>query len=258
MGTNMTTGEGIPAAGTADSESAASRRRAPHPSRAARGRGATAAQSIYQQLRAEIMTLKRKPGEPVIEKDLLQTYGVSRTPVREAVRQLAGEGLLEVFPQSGTFVARIPLSNLPESMRIRTALEETTARYAAQRATPQQVAGLEDLIARQRVAAEAGDAEAFHRADEEFHSAIADVAGLPGVWTLIQQVKVQIDRYRRLTLPDPGRMVRLVDEHAAAVTAIAEHRPDAAEAAIKLHLEKLAAEFGERSKQLPDYFIADL
>ncbi|MCG5241537.1 GntR family transcriptional regulator [Azospirillum doebereinerae] len=237
--------------------SAPVRRRVPKPASASRERGITAAQQVYQQLRAEIVGLRRKPGEPLSEKELAQAHGISRTPVREAMLKLAAERLVEVFPQSGTFVARIPLSDLPQSIIIRSALEEASVRHAAERATPDQIARLTAIIDRQRVVTAAGDREGFHVTDEEFHAGLSDAAGLPGIWTLIQQVKVQIDRYRRLTLPEPGRMERVVEEHAAVVAAIAAHDPEAAARAIRHHLGNLrdgidAFRIGE-----PDWFIDD-
>jgi len=236
---------------------APTRRRTPKPAAALRERGITAAQQVYQQLRAEIVGLHRKPGDPISEKDLAQAHGVSRTPVREAMLKLASERLVEVFPQSGTFVARIPLSDLPQSIIIRAALEEASVRYAAERATAEQIGRLTAIIARQRVVVAAGDREGFHLSDEDFHAALSDAAGLPGVWTLIQQVKVQIDRYRRLTLPEPGRMQRVVEEHAAVVTAIAAHDPDAAVLAIRRHLENLREGIDAFRVGEPDYFIDD-
>ncbi|MFD1628063.1 GntR family transcriptional regulator [Azospirillum griseum] len=237
--------------------SPAPRRRTPKPAAVVRERGLTAAQQVYQQLRADILSLQRKPGEPISEKDLAQAHGVSRTPVREAVLKLTSERLVEVFPQSGTFVARIPLSDLPETIIIRSALEEACVRHAAERATPEQVARLSAIVAHQRAMAEACDRDGFHMADEEFHAALSDTAGLPGVWALIQQVKVQIDRYRRLTLPEPGRMDRVIGEHAAVVTAIAAHDGDAAARAIKHHLEKLREGIDAYRVEEPTFFIDD-
>jgi DNA-binding GntR family transcriptional regulator len=79
---------------------------------------------IYQTLRREIVSMHRKPGDPIIEKELASTFGVSRTPIREALLRLSAEHLVEIAPQSGTFVARIPLADLPEAIVIRRALEE--------------------------------------------------------------------------------------------------------------------------------------
>jgi DNA-binding GntR family transcriptional regulator len=131
-------------------------------------RGASATASIYRDLRGDIVSLRRRPGEPIIENQIAQTYGVSRTPVREAMLKLADEGLIEVFPQSGTFVSRIPLAALPEAIAIRMALEEATVRLAAERATRSQVARLRVCLEVQREREAAGDHEGFHQSDEEF------------------------------------------------------------------------------------------
>ena len=153
-------------------------------------------------------------------RQLARSYGFSRTPVREAVRKLADEGLIEIFPQSGTFAARIPLAALPETIVIRKALEETSARFAAERGRRSQIIALLAHFERQREASRAGDRDAFHQADEAFHGAIAEAAGYRGIWALVEQVKVHVDRYRRLTLPQEGRMARAIREHAAIAAAI--------------------------------------
>ena len=81
--------------------------------------------------------------------------------------------------------------------------------------TASQILSLQAILQRQREADDAGDRDAFHQADESFHAAIADVAGYPGIWTLIQQVKVHVDRFRQLTLPQLGRMGQVIAEHEA-------------------------------------------
>ena len=168
---------------------------------------------IYSDLRAELLSLQRRPGEAISEAEIALSYGVSRTPVREAILKLSDEGLLEIFPQSGIIVSRIPVAALPEAIIIRKALEETTARLAAERATSSQILALRAILERQREAEAAGDSEAFHQADEAFHATIAEIAGHPGIWKLIQQVKVHVDRYRRLTLPQQGRIAQVITEH---------------------------------------------
>ncbi|WP_448190994.1 GntR family transcriptional regulator [Azospirillum sp. sgz301742] len=219
-------------------------------------RGATVSASIYRELRDDILSLRRKPGEAIAEKQIAEAYGVSRTPVREAVLKLADEGLIEVFPQSGTFVSRIPLAALPEAIAIRRVLEEATVRYAAQRATRSQVARLRACLELQRERDAAGDLEGFHQADEEFHALLAETAGYPGFWTLIQQVKVQVDRYRRLTLPVRGRMSVVISEHEAVLEAIAGHDPDRAVQALTAHLDDLQVTIAEAQKANPLYFSA--
>src|SRR4029079_17777833 len=151
-------------------------------------RAATAASKIYSDLRIELVSLQRRPGEAIAKAEIALSYGVSRTPVREAILRLSDEGLLEIYPQSGIFVSRIPIAALPEAIIIRKALEETTARLAAERATSSQILTLCSVLERQREASAARDSSAFHQADEMFHAAIADVAGYPGIWKFIQQV----------------------------------------------------------------------
>jgi DNA-binding GntR family transcriptional regulator len=220
--------------------------------------GNSASALVYQALRREIVSMQRKPGEPIIEREIGTVFGVSRTPIREAILRLADEGLVEVAPQSGTFVSRIPLATLPEAMIIRRALEEVTVRAAAEKATGSQVTGLQALIERQRERVAADDRDGFHEADQAFHAAIAEAGGHPGIWSLVQQVMVQVDRYRRLTLPEPGRMVRVIDEHVDVVRAIAEHNPQKAVAMIDAHIDGLMVGLVEIPDHHPSCFFGEL
>lgn len=217
-------------------------------------RGNTVAATIYRDLRAEVVSAQRKPGEPIAEKSIAQDYGVSRTPVREAILRLADEGLIEIFPQSGTFVSRIPLKVLPEAIAIRKALEVATVRYAAERATDSQIAALRANLDLQQETMGEGDFDRFHAADESFHGLLAETSGYPGFWTVTQQVKVQIDRFRRLTLPVLGRIAAVLAEHAAIVDAIAHHDPDAAAKALSTHLDDLEITIDAAQRANPLYF----
>jgi GntR family transcriptional regulator, rspAB operon transcriptional repressor len=223
-------------------------------SRSGRPRAATAASKIYSDLRIELVSLQRRPGEAVSEAEIALSYGVSRTPVREAILKLSDEGLLEIYPQSGIFVSRIPIAALPEAILIRKALEETTARLAAERATPSQILALRSVLERQREASAARDSSAFHQADEMFHAAVADVAGYPGIWKFIQQVKVHVDRYRLLTLPQHGRIAKVIGEHEAVLTAIEAHDPERARQAMESHLESLLDNISATQHGNPEYF----
>src|SRR6478735_521730 len=222
--------------------------------RSGRPRTATAASRIYSDLRIELVSLQRRPGEVISEAEIALSYGVSRTPVREAILKLSDEGLLEIFPQSGIFVSRIPIAALPEAIIIRKALEETTARLAAEHATSSQILTLHSVLERQREANAARDRDAFHQADELFHATIASVAGHPGIWKFIQQVKVHVDRYRLLTLPQHGRIVKVIGEHEAVVTAIEAHDPERARQAMENHLESLLKNISATQHTNPGYF----
>jgi DNA-binding GntR family transcriptional regulator len=190
----------------------------------------------------------------ISEAEIALSYGVSRTPVREAILKLSDEGLLEIFPQSGIFVSRIPIAALPEAILIRKSLEATTAQLAAERAAASQILVLQAILERQREANAAKDGDAFHRADEMFHATIAEVAGYPGIWTLIQQVKVNVDRYRLLTLPQQGRIARVIVEHEAILSAIAAHDASGARTAMEIHLESLLDNISVTQNINPEFF----
>jgi GntR family transcriptional regulator, rspAB operon transcriptional repressor len=209
---------------------------------------------VHQRLRDDILSLALKPGTAVSEKDLSLAYGVGRTPVREALLRLSDEGLVEVIPKSGTVVTRIPMSKLPQAIVIRKALEDVAVRAAATRASVSDLMEIRMLLQRQSEAAAAGDEAGFHQADEDFHAAIAAAAGYPDIWDLVKQVKVEVDRYRRLTLPQAGRMVRVQGDHAAVADALEARDPEAASLAMATHLDTLQLSLAEIRGIYPDYF----
>ncbi len=216
---------------------AAGRRTGPPPRVSTRPAGTW--RLVYQGLRADIVSMAIQPGDKISENELAKRFGVSRTPAREAIQRLADEGLVEIFPQSGTFVSRIPFEELPEALIIRKALERTTTAMAATTATRSQLLGLASIVELQREAAQVEDASAFHRADELFHAKIAEIAGYPGIWKLILQVKTQVDRFRRLTLVLPHRMFAVIDEHTLVLNAIERRDGDAAAQAMADHLDSV-------------------
>ena len=215
----------------------------------------TSASAIFETLREEIVALELPPGAPLSEKALTLRFGVSRTPLREALIRLAETGLVDIFPQSGTFVARIPLAALPEAAAIRQALERLTVERAAATAGDEDIKALDETVARQRFFAGRRDLRAFHEADEAFHEAIAAIAGYPGAWRVLKQVKVQIDRARQLTLPAPGRMNKVIGEHLVVRNAVVHHDVASAAAAMREHLSKVILDLDRLRRQNPDFFI---
>lgn len=218
-----------------------------------RRRPVSAAQTVYAAVREEIVAMRMTPGAVLLEKQIAHNFGVSRTPVREALLKLAGEGLVDIFPQSGTFVSRIPFDALPEVMVIRSALEQTAVRSAAVRASAADVGALRANIDAQRRSAD-DDHEGFHALDEALHAMIADAAGYPGIWTLTRQIKVQVDRCRRLIMPREGRRAETIDEHAAIVEAIAGGDPDAAARAVAVHMDRVRSLIEQAQASTPEYF----
>ncbi|MDH4415186.1 MAG: GntR family transcriptional regulator [Rhizobium sp.] len=221
-----------------------------------RTRDGRAATRIHAVLRDEIVEMHLKPLETLNEKQLGQRFGVSRTPVREALLRLADEGLVEIYPQSGTFVSRIPRRALYEAILIRKSLEVTTVSLAiAAMKDADRLPALEENQAALIKAAEAGDIPLFHRVDSEFHRLIGNIAGYPGIWTVIAQVKVHIDRYRFVTLPQKGRLDLVIAEHAAIIDGMRRRDEGAAVLAMSQHIGRMTEELDDIEHLDPDLFL---
>ncbi|MBB5189911.1 DNA-binding GntR family transcriptional regulator [Silvimonas terrae] len=218
----------------------------------------SAAMRVYQTLRQQIVDMVMLPGARINEKEIAVLHGTSRTPVHEAVRRLVEEGLVEVTQRVGTYVSRIPLDRLGEAMLVRTALEVAIVQRAALRIKPEDIARLRHALTGQLACVAAADIVRFHRMDEEFHEALAEIAGFPGVWRMIQQAKTQIDRYRRLTLPMPGRMDVVVAEHDHVVAMLEAGEAEQAACAMREHLDQVLPVLEIARMHRPEYFIAHL
>lgn len=215
----------------------------------------TTATVIYRELHTAIVSMELTPGTPLNEKALTERFGVSRTPVREAIIRLVEDGLVDVFPQSGTFIARIPVALIPEAVIIRQALEGATVERAAAIATQHHVDALDEIIAQQEFFSERKNLGAFHESDDAFHEEIASIAGHPGIWQFLKPVKVQIDRARRMTLPSLGRMAHVIAEHKIIRNAIEIHDVASACAGMKQHLSAVEPDINELRKSNPDSFV---
>lgn len=215
----------------------------------------TSATVIYEALYKAIARMELRPGEPLQEKMLTDHFGVSRTPLREALLRLQGDGLVELLPQAGTFVSRIPISAIREAIIIRRGLEEIAVTRIAEVADNKDIARLDITIAQQRLAVSIDDKAGFHDADEAFHEAIALNAGFTMLWPMVRQMKVHLDRLRVLSLPIEGRMDVTIDEHQKIRDAIARHDVEGAKAALHEHLGVMVPYIDELSASYPDYFI---
>ena len=215
----------------------------------------TSASAIYRDLQSQIVDMTLKPGTALGEQMLADRYGVSRTPVREAIIRLNEERLVDVRPQQGTFVSRLDIALIPEAVIIRQALEGATVQQAARVAGEADIAILDDILAEQRLHRDRNALKRFMNADEAFHEAIASIARLPGVWGYLKPAKVHIDRARWLTLPFLGRTTPVIVEHELIRNAIAAHDPAAALAAMTVHLQAVFPDFASLRTQFSDYFV---
>jgi len=174
--------------------------------------------------------------------------------VREALLRLVEEQLVDIYPQSGTLVARIRESVAQDAMVIRNALERFAAREAAMRASAADIAALDATLARQRAAADNRDIAGFHEADEAMHQLIASIAGHPNIWRVIKREKASVDRVRLLTLQFAGRFKTVIAEHSRIIEALRARDPAKAEAMMHAHLGRVLPSLEGIRARYPDYF----
>ena len=158
---------------------------------------------VYSILRQAIISSQLAPGEAIRKELVALQLGVSRAPVSDAINRLADEGLVEIYPQTGTFVARLRLDKIETAQFVRIALETAAIRRAAERSTADIVQRLRDNLDRQRKAADSRDFEGFYALDEELHDMICDAAGLVGLRGIAAKGRRQSGRGGRL-LPRHG------------------------------------------------------
>lgn len=198
---------------------------------------------IYDVLRRLIVQSQVPSGAPLHENDIATACRISRTPVRAALRQLVLEGLVTTWPQVGSVVASIDRAQIAEGVVIRRALEGEIVRLLAQEAQPDWQR-IEALLAVQSDAVARGDAYAFFVADEQFHACLAEMAGVPAAWRLVQSVKAHIDRVRLLaTRHQPGRHREAYLEHLAIVEAVRRGRAEEATREMSRHVEGVLKSF---------------
>lgn len=212
------------------------------------------AMQAHAWIRRAILSLELQPNAALSEKELSTRFGISRTPVREALIKLSDEGLVDIFPQRGTYVSPIRVKEVTEAQFIREALETAVARTAAEKANDAFKARLRENLAEQRVAMESGRLEDFMRLDEAFHRAFSEFASLPRAWHVIQNVKGQLDRVRYLSLPHPGHVTHLYEQHKAISDAVQAGDPDAAADHMRHHLREVFKSIDELMLERPEMF----
>lgn len=216
--------------------------------------GRSRASQIHTVLRQAIIRLDLPPGATIRKEEIAARFGVSRTPVSEALGRLADEGLVEVLPQRGSFVSRIRMHDVDEAAFLREALEVAIVRAVAPAIDARQVAELRRNLRRQEAALSGGELEAFHRHDEDLHGLLCRFVGYPRLQTVVDRSRAQLDRARRLLLPVPGRVGDTLDEHRAIVDALAARDADAAEEAMRHHLRRTPAILASMAAGRPDLF----
>lgn len=194
---------------------------------------------VFEVLKQAIVQVQLRPGNLLSEAEVAKQLGLSRQPVREAFIKLADVGLVEIRPQRGTFVVFISEEEVRNARFIREAIEVAIVKKSAIEATDEDVAILNELLLKQLEDEKAGDMTAFLRHDEEFHHAIARAGGCEKAWSIIENLKAQMDRVRYLSMDNETPIETLIVQHELIVKSIAERAPERAEAAMRLHLSEI-------------------
>ena len=211
------------------------------------------APQIVEYLRERILALELAPGTSLSRVELQKQFGLSQTPVRDALMRLEEEGLVTVYPQYATLVSKIDISLARQTHFMRRAVEQEAVYDLAKRDDRQRIADklkaanarLKTLVASERYAD-------FLVADRSFHSIIYEEAGLEHIWPIIRRHSGHIDRLRRLNLLNVGTK-RVVDAHDAIIEGIASGDPVRAEAAMKTHLSGTLSMINDIAERYPDY-----
>lgn len=212
-------------------------------------------QQLFDLLRDEIVAMALPPGEKLSENSLSDRFGVSRTPVREAIAKLVTLGFVEVRPQRGTFVSKLSMTQILEARFIREALEVAIIEHVAGHATPELITECEAIIVRQQQAAEQQDALLFQHLDDEFHQKLADYTHFERASWLIQSEKAHMDRVRNLSLQELGGQYEIVlEQHRAILNGLKAAKPDVSRDAMRIHTREILTILNKVQSMHPDYF----
>ncbi|MET3594728.1 DNA-binding GntR family transcriptional regulator [Mesorhizobium shonense] len=192
---------------------------------------------VYTLIRKAIVTGKLAPGAFVNEIEIAMKLRMSRTPVREALKKLSDEGLIEVFPQTGTFVSKINRKQMEEAYIIRVALELQSIKRAAAMIETSQIQDLEDIINAHETAVKRSRIDEAIAWDDDFHRYIAEVNGLTMLWKAIDVSKAVMDRCGLLALTHPSAGQEAIAQHRSIHEALAKHDQAGSMKALQTHLE---------------------
>lgn len=190
---------------------------------------------VFETLRDAIITGQLKPGERLMEVQLAEELGVSRTPVREAIRKLELEGLVVMVPRKGAYVADISTKDVAEVFEIRAALESLAAGLAAERITQEELEELHRIL--ETESTENLDLETLIEVDTAFHEVIYKASRNERLVQIISNLREQIQRFRSITLAKPGRMKDVLKEHKQIVEAISQGDVALARQLAQQHIE---------------------
>jgi DNA-binding GntR family transcriptional regulator len=201
----------------------------------------TLRQQVLEALRDAILNFQFKPGDRLIERELCEMTGVSRTSVREALRHLESEGLVQNLPNRGPIVATLTLDEAREIYEVRRALEGLAARLFAERAGPEHHAALDAVMAVLERAFSTNDTRAIVKATAQFYDVVLGGCGNDVVRRLISSLHARVTYLRATSVSQPGRAPDSLAEMRRFVAALKSGNADQAQAVCVEHIDRAAA-----------------
>lgn len=195
---------------------------------------------VFNTLREAILKGDLKPGERLMELQLASKLGVSRTPIREAIRMLEQEGLAVTTPRKGAEVAKMTLKDMEDVLEIRDALDELAVRIACQKISDEQLRQLEDVKELFEKSTQTGNVKKIAEADVSFHDVIYEATGNPKLVTLLNNLREQVYRYRVEYIKDPKNYPTLIAEHEAILDSLKNRDVKNAVEAMHVHVANQA------------------
>ena len=195
---------------------------------------------VFNTLREAILKGDLKPGERLMELQLASKLGVSRTPIREAIRMLEQEGLAVTTPRKGAEVSKMTLKDMEDVLEIRDALDELAVRIACQKISDEQLKQLEDMKELFEKSTQTGNVKKIAEADVTFHDVIYEATGNPKLVTLLNNLREQVYRYRVEYIKDPKNYPTLIAEHEAILESLKNRDVKNAVEAMHVHVANQA------------------
>ncbi|MFA6309273.1 MAG: GntR family transcriptional regulator [Clostridia bacterium] len=209
---------------------------------------------VFTQIQNDILNGKYEPGDSLIETRLCEEMGVSRTPIREAIRQLELEGLVQSIPNKGAIVNGISTKDIDDIYKIRIVLEGIAARWATEKITDDEISELKNAVELQEFYTQKNDIEQLMKYDSRFHDLIYEASKSKPLMHTLSTFHHYVQRARNLSFGTPGRALNVLKEHEAILKAISDRNPDEAEKLTTEHVKNasinLIMQNPEKRKQL--------
>lgn len=209
-------------------------------------------QEVYNYLLQGIMNGQLKPGQQLEEKEISESLGVSRTPLREAINRLAQEGIVVEIPYRGNFVRKFTRREVIDLYEVRRTLEMMAIRQAVQRMTAEEAEEIANIVLQTASAQENGDMEAYGRLDAEFHTKIANYSGNRMLIQLLSSMSAQINIVRHMANSSDKIAKKAQFDREHIMEAITKRDPEAAARFMEEHISHVMEEVVSRLNEQED------